>query len=177
MFERIFEWVDRGWQYIRPWFVVDAYELVGVLRFGKFHREYGPGIHWKIPFADKPIEITACVTTVRLPAQYLTTRDDVSVAIASIVKYEITKVEPYITGIFDQHDVLCDVTMGAIRKAVAGTDYKDLVANPPEQDIAKTVRAAANRYGFKIHEVTFTSFTKARPFMLISQGVLKDLDN
>lgn len=177
MFERIFDWIDRGWGYIRPWFICDAYERVGVLRFGQFHKEYGPGIHWKIPFADKPIEITACVTTVRLPAQYLTTKDDISVALAAIIKYEVVKVEAYITGIFDQHDVLCDVTMGAIRKHVAEANYADLVANPPEKQVATAVRRAANRYGFEIHEVTFTSFTKARPIMLISQSVLKDLDN
>lgn len=177
MFERIFEWIDRGWSHLKPFFVVDAFEKAAVLRLGRFHRAADPGFHWKIPFVDQVFEVTACVTTVRLPAQYLTTKDDVQVALASIVKYEIVNVEPYVTGIFDQHDVLCDVTMGAIRRHVAEANYADLVANPPEEKVATAVRRKANRYGFDIHEVTFTSFTKARPFMLISQSVLKDLDN
>lgn len=177
MFERIFDWIDRGWGHLKPFFVVDAFERAGVLRLGRFQRSAQPGFHWKIPFLDAVIEITACVTTVRLPAQYLTTQDDVQVALAAIIKYEIVDVEPYITGIFDQHDVLCDVTMGAIRRQVSENVYKDLVANPPEEKVATAVRRAAHRYGFKIHEVTFTSFTKARPIMLISQSVMRDLDN
>lgn len=177
MFERIFDWIDRGWGHLKPFFVVDAYELAGVLRFGVFHRSAAPGLHWKIPFAEHPVEITACVTTVRLPAQPLTTKDDVAVTIASIVKYQVVDVEPYITGIFDQHDVLCDVTMGAIRRLVASANYVDLVVTPPEAEVLRAVRAEVNKYGFKVHGVTFTAFTRARPIMLIQQSVLKDLDN
>jgi membrane protease subunit HflK len=177
MFDRILDWIDKGWKHLKPFFVVDAFEKAGVLRFGKYHRTAEPGFHWKLPFADEPWEVTTCVTTVRLPAQYLTTKDDASVALAAIIKYEIVDVEPYITGIFDQHDVLCDVTMGAIRKHIAEADYIDLVSNPPEEKVATAVRRAAHRYGFKIHEVTFTSFTKARPLMLITQNVLTSLDN
>jgi regulator of protease activity HflC (stomatin/prohibitin superfamily) len=177
MFDRIFEWINSGWTHIKPFFIVNAYEKAGVLRFGKFQRAVEPGFHWKIPFVDEAFEITACVTTVRLPAQYLTTKDDVQVSLAAIIRYEIKDVRPYITGIFDQHDVLCDVTMGAIRRRVVEANYQDLVQNPPEKQVATDVRRQANRYGFEIHEITFTSFTKARPIMLIQQQVLSNLDN
>ena len=177
MFEKLIEWLVEVRDGIKPFFVVDVFEHAGVLRFGRYHRTVGPGLHWKIPFVDKPWEVTTCVTTVRLPAQYLTTRDGVPVSLASIVKYEIVDVEPYIKDIFDQHDVLCDVTMGAIRRAVSESEYQALIANPPEAQVATAVRRAAHRYGFKIHEVTFTSFTKARPLMLISQTPVKELDN
>lgn len=177
MFERLIDLVIQTWSGFKPFFVVDAFETAGVLRFGRYNRTAHAGFHWKIPFAEVPIEITTCVTTVRLPAQYLTTKDNVQVALAAIVKYEITDVQPYITGIFDQHDALCDVTMGAIRRAVVESEYAALVDNPPEEKVATAVRRAVNRYGFKIHEVTFTSFTRARPFMLISQSVMRDLDN
>jgi len=176
-FEPIFNWLRDTWTGLKPFFVVDVFETAGVLRFGKYHRTAMPGLHWKIPFVDVPIEITSCRTTVRLPAQYLTTRDDVQVAVAAIIAYEITDVKPYISGIFDQHDVLCDVTMGAIRRAVAESEYKDLVENPPEDKVATAVRRKANRFGFSIDSVTFTSFTKARPLMLITQSVMANLDN
>lgn len=177
LFEPIINWFREGWSRLKPFFVVDAFETAGVLRFGKYHRTAPPGLHWKIPFVDDPIELTTCRTTVRLPPQYLTTKDDVAVAVAAIIAYEIVDVKPYITGIFDQHDVLCDVTMGAIRKTVAEANYKDLVENPPEEKVATAVRRKANRFGFSIDSVTFTSFTKARPIMLITQSVLTNLDN
>lgn len=177
MFEYIVSLVRDGWGWLKPYFIVDVYELVAVLRFGRFNRAAGPGIHWKIPFADKPIEITACLTTVRLPAQPLTSRDDVAVTIEAIVKYSIVDVEKYITQIFDQNDVLCDVTMGAIRKHVADADYAELVANPPEAKITTLVRREVKKFGFEVEAVTFVAFTRARPITLITQTVLKDLGN
>lgn len=177
MFDKIIDLVDRGWGHIRPWFIVHAYESAGVLRFGKYDRKAEAGIHWKIPFIDEIIEVTSCTTTVRLPAQYLTTKDDKQVAVAAIIRYRIVDVEPYVKDIYDQHDVLCDVTMGAIRKCISESDYAALVENPPEEKVATMVRRKANRYGFEIQEITFTSFTRARPLMLITQQVLTSLDN
>jgi regulator of protease activity HflC (stomatin/prohibitin superfamily) len=177
LFDRIYDWIDRGWGYIRPWFVVDVYETVALLRVGRFKRACPPGLHWKIPFFDHPIEITTCLTTVRLPAQPLTTKDDVAVTVQAIIKYSITDVEKYITQIFDQNDVLCDVTMGAIRRHTAESNYKELLLDPPEQKVTTHIRREAKKYGFEVDMVTFTAFTRSRPITLIQQTVLKDLAN
>lgn len=178
MLDWLKELVIQGWTHIRPWFIIHAYESAGVLRFGRYHRKRGPGgIYWKIPFVEQVIEVTSCVTTLRLPAQYLTTKDGVSVAVASIVRYKIDDPEPYVRDIYDQHDVLADVTMGAVRRAIVEANYDDLLGALPEDKVATAVRRKANRYGFDIQEVTFTSFTRARPLMLISQQVFASLDN
>jgi regulator of protease activity HflC (stomatin/prohibitin superfamily) len=177
MFERLLDALINGWHLLRPFFIVRAFERGVVLRLGKFQRELEPGLHWKIPVIDEPIEFTACITTVRLPAQSLTTKDDVQVTVAAIVKYEITSAKSYATEIWDQHDVLADVTMGAIRRLTAEREYANLVSSPPENEILTAVRKEVNRYGFKIHGVTFTTFTRARPLMLLNQQALLHLDN
>lgn len=177
MFERLLDALINGWHLLRPFFIVRAFERGVVLRFGKFHRELEAGFHWKIPVVEEPIEFTSCISTVRLPAQSLTTKDDVQVTIAAIVKYEIVAAKPYACEIWDQHDVLADVTMGAIRRETANAAYADLVGNPPENAILSAVRKEVNRYGFKIHAVTFTTFTRARPFMLLNQAAVINLDN
>jgi regulator of protease activity HflC (stomatin/prohibitin superfamily) len=103
----------------------------------------------------------------RLPPQTLTTSDDVQVVVAAIVKYQIRDPEPFITGIYDQNDVLADVTMGAIRNSVVSMTYEDLVKAPPEQAILKEVRKNVNQYGFKIEAVTFTDIGRVRSIRLI----------
>lgn len=178
MFDRILDWIDRGWGWIKPFYVVDVFEKAGVLRFGRFHRKAGPGFHWKIPFCEHVMEVTAVETTWRSTAQPLTTKDDVTVAVSTVVRYEVEDVEPYITGIYDQHDVLADRTMGLVRRLVARSAYKELLEmDEPEKQIATALRRAVGKYGFKIHEVTFTAFTKARPIMWITQSVTASLDN
>lgn len=177
--ERILDWIERGWSRIKPFFELDIYDKAAVMRFGRFHREVGPGgLYWKWPFVEHVVEITAVETTWRSIAQPLTTKDRQTVAVSTVVRYEIEKVEPYVTLIYDQHDVLADRTMGLIRRLVAKRTFDELVdAEEPEKEIATQLRRAVHRYGFKIHDVTFTGFTRARPIMWITQSTAASLDN
>jgi membrane protease subunit HflK len=177
VFERLLDAIIGWWNWLRPCFVVRAWERGVVLRFGAYNRDLAPGLHWKWPLIEEPVEFTACISTVRLPAQSLTTKDDVQVTLAAIVKYEIVDPKPYAVEIWDQHDVLADVTMGAIRRLTAQAEYSALVTQPPEQEILSAVRKEVNKYGFKIHAVTLTTFTRARPLMLLNQSAVINLDN
>lgn len=176
MFDKILDWLDRGWTWIKPFNVIDAFEKGAVLRLGCFNRALEPGLHWKWPLVEQVIEITTCETTMRLAPQTLTTKDGVGVVAAVVVKYEIKNIEPYVTRIFDAKDVLADVTMGAVRKVVTTTEYAALMADPPEKAILATVRGEVNEYGFRVHRVTFVDLAKVRSIRLIQAAPL-DLDN
>lgn len=177
MLERLLDALVSGWHWLRPFFIVRAGDRCVVLRFGRAHRELEPGLYWKWPLVEEPVDVTACISTIRLPAQSLTTKDDIQVTIATIVKYEILNATPYVCDIWDQHDVLADVTMGAIRRETATALYADLVKSPPEAAILAAVRKEVNKFGFKIHAVTFTTFTRARPLMLLNGAPILNLDN
>lgn len=166
-FDRIFDWIEKGWDRLRFVEEVEAYNRGVVLRFGRYHRTLTPGWHLKWPFVEDVVSVLACITTLPLPPQTLTTQDDVGVVVAAVVKYEIVKPEPYVTDIWDQRDVLADVTMSAVRQAVAAQKYEDLRAQPPEERIVELVRKAVNRYGFKIHAVTFTDLGRVKSLRLI----------
>jgi regulator of protease activity HflC (stomatin/prohibitin superfamily) len=118
MFERLIDLILQLGDKLMPCFLVDAYQHAGVLRFGKFHRTCEPGFHWKWPFVEHIIDVMTCITTLRLPPQTLTTSDGKAVVVAAIVRYSIDDVEPYICDIYDQHDALADVTMGAVRTLI-----------------------------------------------------------
>jgi regulator of protease activity HflC (stomatin/prohibitin superfamily) len=167
MFEKLLELLAAGWERVSPFVVIHPYEQGVILRLGRFHTCKEAGFHWKWPFVDEVIQVTTCLTTMRLPPQTLTTSDDVQVVVAAIVKYQIRDPEPFITGIYDQNDVLADVTMGAIRNSVVSMTYEDLVKAPPEQAILKEVRKNVNQYGFKIEAVTFTDIGRVRSIRLI----------
>jgi regulator of protease activity HflC (stomatin/prohibitin superfamily) len=176
VFDKVLDWVDRGWTWVKPFNVIDVFEKGAVLRFGKFHRSLEPGLHWKWPMVEQVIEITTCTTTMRLPPQTLTTKDGIGIVATAVVKYEIKDIRPYVTEVFDAKDVLGDVTMGAVRKAVSNQEYASLMADPPESNILSTVRKEVNDYGFKVHRVTFIDLAKVRSIRLISSSPI-DLDN
>lgn len=176
MFERLIDIIIQGWNKLSPWEIVHVYEGGVVLRFGKYNRTVTPGLQWKWPVVETIITVNTVLTTVRLPPQTLTTKDDIGVVVAAIIKYQVIDVKPYVTDIWDQHDVLMDVTMGAIRQAVVDMNYHDLINGAPEKRVQDAVRAEVNQYGFRIRKITFTDMGKVRSFRLIQQ-VAKDIDN
>lgn len=176
MFEKLLEFLLQFWQRLSPIEIVRHYEKAAVLRLGIFNRALEPGLHWKWPLIEEVIEGTASITTLRLPPQTLTTKDDVGVVISAIVKYQIINIEPYVTLIWDQHDVLADTTMGAVRKAVAEMTWSELREETPEKRVLEFVRNEVNRFGFKIHAITFIDLGRVRSLRLIQQ-VAKDIDN
>lgn len=176
MFERLIDLLVQAWANVTPVFVVDAYETAAVLRFGRYHRACGPGLHWKIPFVDRVIEVITCTTTMRLPPQTLTTADGKQIVVTAIIRYNVRDVEPFVTIIYDQQDALCDVTMGAIREAVRQATFADLAAQPPEKEIATAVRRKVSRYGFDVEAVTFSDLAAIRSFRLVTPAG-KDISN
>lgn len=175
MFEKFFEFIVQCWERLSPFEVIDAYQAGGVLRFGKYHRTLVPGLHMKWPIAERVVVVETCITTLRLPPQTLTTKDDVSVVVQAMIKYQILvdKLEAYITEIWDQTDVLADVAMGAIRTEVGKLNYAELVTEKPEQKVVEAARNEVNRYGFKLHRITFTDLGRMRSLRLITRTPTK----
>lgn len=168
MFEKLIDLLAAAGARILPFQIVPVAQHAGVLRFGKYHRTCAPGIHWKIPLIEEfRLEHTS-ITTLRLQPQTLTTADGISVVVAAIIKYQITDVEKYLTQVWDQVDVLADVAMGAIRKIVCGANYDSMLAEAQEKEVLLTVRDEVNRYGFKVHKITFTDLGRIRSLRLIT---------
>lgn len=176
MFDRIYDLVVQLWERMTPLRIISAGQHAGVLRFGCYNRTLSPGIHWRWPFIEEINTQNTCVTTLRLEPQTITTKDGVSVVVAAIVKYQIKDVKPYITKVWDQRDVLADVIMGAIRKAVNGLTYDQLIASPPEQSVLDLGCDEVNKFGFKLWAVTFTDLGRIRSLRLI-QHTAQRIDN
>jgi len=176
MFGRLIELLAGGWDYIAPFVVVDAYEYAVILRFGRYHRTNEPGFCWKIPLAERAIGVNSCTTTLRLAPQSLTTKDEAAVVVSAIVKYKIADPRPYVIEVWDQIDVLADVTMGAIARQVRLLNATELFSDPPEKPVAAAVRRQVARYGFEVEAVTFTDAARAKSLRLVAPHG-KDLAN
>ncbi len=172
MLDAIISLLSDGWAALTPVTILNSYESGVILRAGKFHRLANAGVCFKIPFYEQLLYIETVITTETLPAQTLTTKDFKQVVVMSIVKYEIKDVKPYLLEIYDQTDVLCDVTLGAVQQAISNSDFKDLFADlgAVQQDVLKNVRLEVNRYGFKVHKVTFGTIGAIKTIRLITEN-------
>lgn len=156
MFDKIIELIAQGWMHLTPCYTVVPSQNAGVLRLGKYLRTDLPGFHWKWPIIDEVNTQDVCHTTMRVPPQTLTTKDRKTIVVGGIIKYYIKDVKPYICDILDQKDVLLDVTMGAVFKAVLSRTFDQILDAPPSTEIANLVREKVNVYGFKLLDFNFT---------------------
>lgn len=176
MFEKLIEIALQFWHNIVPFVVIIQYQMAGVFRFGRYHRTLGPGFHWKYPFVEEVNQQDSTPTTMRLPPQTLTSKDGKCVIAAVIINYQIKDIEKYLCEITDQKDVLVDTVMGAVHLAIRNVDWAATLANPPEKEIVDAVRDRVNKYGFKVHAVTFTDLGEVWSLRLI-QPHGKDISN
>lgn len=168
MFERLADFLVVSWEYITPFYIINIYESGVVLRLGKYHRTVGAGLRWKWPLIESVLSTNIAVTTMELRAQTLTTKDNKSIVISSVVKYKITDVKPYLLEIWDSVDVISDTTMGAIKKVVTTTDYADLTG--AEKKVLRRVKGQVSEFGVEVLNVVFADQGAIRSIRLITDS-------
>lgn len=176
MFDWIKDMISATGSLVLPVVICHAWQGGVILRWGRYHRTITPGYYAKIPLVEDVVLAEACETTLRLPPQSLTTSDDKAVVVSSIVKYEIKDMRKYVCDVWDQKDVLADVTMGAIAKCVQEHTYEQLMKGEPDKEVLTAVKRGVGKYGFQVNQVTFTDRSKARSIRLVMPNA-KDLDN
>lgn len=153
---------------ILPFKIVDQWEMGVHLRTGKFFKVVTSGLNWKIPFFDK-IWVTPVITqTVNLSPQTLTTADERSIVLTSIVRYHVFNVQSFLLNVMHANDVLVDMTQGIIRDIVETTNWNDLV------DLTDIVTPAVNdeviKWGIKVEAVKFPDLGEIKTYRIITDG-------
>ena len=72
-----------------PFFVNDEWERSIVLRFGSYTRSRKSGIHFKIPFIEKPVTVPVYEESVDVMKQEAITKDNVPVEVDGVVFFEV----------------------------------------------------------------------------------------
>lgn len=171
MFDKFIELLVTFIHDILPFKIVDQWEMGVHLRYGKFIKVVIPGLNWKIPFFDK-IWVTPVITqTVHLSPQTLTTADDKSIVLSSIVRYHVFNVQSFLLGVMHANDVLVDTTQGIIRDIVENTTWADLY------DLTNTVTPEVNaevlKWGITVEAVKFPDLGEIVTYRIISGSGVK----
>lgn len=168
MFDKLIDLIVTFIHDILPFKIVDQWEGGVHLRTGKFYREVQPGLNWKIPFFDK-IWVTPVITqTVNLSPQTVTSEDERSVVLSSIVRYHIHDVRKFLLGVMHANDVLIDTTQGIIRDVVEGCKWVDLydLGNV----VTPEVNAFVEKWGITVEQVSFPDLGEIQTYRIISGG-------
>jgi len=147
-----------------PFVIIEQWNGAVQLRCGKFIKVLSPGIHFKIPFFDSIIECPVITQSVNLPSQTLTTLDDESIVLKSIIRYKVSNIRTYLLGVMHANDVLIDTTQGMIRDVVELTTWNDLV--DVNETITNEVKEYVVRWGIEVEAVTITDLGIVKSFRI-----------
>ena len=171
MFDKLVDLLVRFSMDILPFVIVEQWNGAVQLRFGKFIKVLYPGIHFKIPFFDSIVECPVITQSVNLPSQTLTTLDEQSIVLKSIIRYKVSNIRTYLLGVMHANDVLIDTTQGMIRDVVELTTWDDLV--DVNETITDKVKEYVVRWGIEVEAVTITDLGIVKSFRIFGDEAHK----
>jgi len=164
MLDKLVDLLVRFGRDMLPFVIIEQWNGAVQLRCGKFIKVLSPGIHFKIPFFDSIIECPVITQSVNLPSQTLTTLDDESIVLKSIIRYKVSNIRTYLLGVMHANDVLIDTTQGMIRDVVELTTWNDLV--DVNETITNEVKEYVVRWGIEVEAVTITDLGIVKSFRI-----------
>ena len=166
MFDKLIDLLVTFINDILPFKIVNQWEKGVHLRFGKFIRVVSPGLKWKLPFFDSILTTAVITQSVNLRSQTVTSLDEKSVVLSSIVRYYIFDVEKFLLGVMHANDVLVDTTQGVIRDIVEETTWENLVGLT--ELVTPAVNNQVEKWGIKVELVSFPDLGQIITYRIIS---------
>ena len=171
MLDKLVDLLVRFGMDMLPFVIVEQWNGSVQLRFGKFIKVLYPGIHFKIPFFDSVIECPIITQSVNLPSQTLTTLDDESIVLKSIIRYKVSNIQTYLLSVMHANDVLIDTTQGIIRDVVEMTKWDNLI--DVNTQITNEVKEYVVKWGIEVEAVTITDLGLVKSFRIFGDEVHK----
>jgi membrane protease subunit HflC len=171
MLDKLIDFLIRFYKDALPFVIIEQWNAAVQLRFGKYNRNLKAGIYIKIPFFDSIIECPVITQSVNLPSQTLTTLDEQSIVLKSIIRYHVKDVRKYLLTVMHANDVLIDTTQGIIRDVVEMTNWPDLV--DVNTQITNEVREYVKKWGIEVEAVTITDLGLVKSFRIFGDETHK----
>lgn len=154
MIDRLIDLLISVARFFRFWIVVKEFECCVSLRFGKFHRQFEPGLHFIAPLLIDTIFSDTKVLSVKpLEAQTLTLRDGKTVVVRGIISMEVHDPRAYFLSVDTAEAALSDSSVGAIADVLRNGTWQDLLGGSLSGKITRLVRENAKKFGINVLNV------------------------
>ena len=172
MLDKLVQFLIDTLDLFRFWVVVQQYQEAALLRFGKFKRKLGPGLHWQFPFGvDHAPACSIVLEALSTDPQSLTTKDDVGVVLSAVVTFRTSDIELRILEVEDAISALSLASSASISRYATSHTWQELLVmagdTATDNPIAIDLRRRAKRYGIQVHNLQLRDFTKSRSYRLI----------
>lgn len=148
------------------WIIVSPWERAVRVRLGKHEALLGPGVHLRIPFADRVYQQSTRRRASALPPQTLVTKDGKPLTVAVMVGYVINDLLLLYHTLHHAEGTIHSEVLGAIGRFVTSRESRN--CGPVELAAAATSAVDLEQFGLGDVSITVTSFAYVRTYRLIT---------
>ena len=150
------------------WFIVTPWEQAVFVRLGKNCKVLNAGFYFKIPFIDQIYIQQIRLRTIDLPIQTISTRDNKTITIKSILAYSIKDILKLYNTISQPDMTLAGIVMSSVADYIRVTDGNSITIQNLEDSILTKLNSTD--YGLGDLSIRITSWAEVKTFRLIQDG-------
>lgn len=118
--------------FIGGWYTVKESDRGVVLRFGAYHSQVGPGLHWNPKFIDRVLPINVEQFRTMPTTGFMLTEDENIVKVAMEVQYRIIAPEKYLFSVTNADNSLLQALDSSLRFVVGHATMDDVLTTGRE---------------------------------------------
>ena len=135
-------------------YIIKQFERSIILRLGKYHKQIGPGINYRIPFIDNVLVIDIRERVRGCKAERMLTKDNVPVTIDAILRYKIIegKTNDTILNVENFNEMIKQVSQTTLRNNIGSSLFQDILSKREEinQHIRAIISNEASNWGIEV---------------------------
>ena len=139
------------------WRIVNQYERMLILRFGKNIGVRGPGVRFVMPFIDRPVKVDIREIVDRVPTQKYITSDNVVVDMDFVIYYRVLEgeVDKALLQIEDYARATVNLAFSTLRAVIGDTTLAEALSEREKIRDRLQVRLdeVTGRWGIKVNQV------------------------
>jgi regulator of protease activity HflC (stomatin/prohibitin superfamily) len=135
-------------------YIIKQFERSIILRLGKYHRQIGPGINYRIPFIDNVLVIDIRERVREFKAERMLTKDNVPVTIDAILRYKIIegRANDAILNVENFNEMIQQVSQTTLRNNIGSSLFQAILSKREEinQHIKSIISNEASNWGIEV---------------------------
>jgi regulator of protease activity HflC (stomatin/prohibitin superfamily) len=135
-------------------YIIKQFERSIILRLGKYHKQIGPGINYRIPFIDNVLVIDIRERVREFKAERMLTKDNVPVTIDAILRYKIIegRTNDAILNVENFNEMIQQVSQTTLRNNIGSSLFQDILSKREEinQHIRSIISNEASNWGIEV---------------------------
>lgn len=168
MMASLLEFIERFFEFFVWWTIIQPWEQGIRVRLGKHRTRLEPGIHWKIPYADRIYKQPTRRLYTNFGPMSVTTADGHTLTLSGAIGYTIRDLDVLYDRLQHAEDGVHAITAGAVTEFVAKHNLAECDPTHIVEGARRLLRL--RRFGLSVAQLTLTSYAKVRAIRLITDA-------